>query len=232
MERVEVIIYDYKQFNIDYPYVVSRVEDLVEEYRNDKSIAFVSSSNSLLFMDSGSDLGYMKAIKGIEPFVKKALRPLNQVSGLGRPCLYIGDAQLTIPEGTYKFVNAPSMYLPQKVPKTRNPYHTLAAALNVIHNYNRICPDNEKITRVFTPFICTNWGGISGDIALEMMREAIDNVERDFDNYTFRITSDEDNIYHSLSRFRNDILQEQPKIYQNIEFGITIEQYLAHGSHV
>ena len=115
----KIHIFDHKNIeNLKKPYLLAKVESLVNKYRHDKSVAFVSAANSLLFMDGGSDLGYMNSINNICDNVKYCARSLNLLSNNNRYHLPIGSAQLIIPEGTYKFISSPSMLLPQDVSKT------------------------------------------------------------------------------------------------------------------
>jgi hypothetical protein len=220
---VDVILFDYKEFD-EVPYLKSSVEDLVEENRNDKSVCFISSANSLLFMDGGSDLGYMKAIPNIERLAKTNLKQLELISNCGRPYLPIGCSQMITPSGTYKFISSPSMFLPQKVGNTRNPYNTLKTALNLVYKYNLQCRDkNELIRTVYTPFICTNWGGFTFQESYDMMQQAINDYKND--DYNFIKKSD--SLFFNIHKNYNSITQEQPKVYMNTEFGITINQVLS-----
>ena len=224
---INVNIFDRAKLDTNIDYIVTSVEDLVDKYRNRKDIAFISSANSLLFMDGGSDLGYMNAIDGIEGKVKGALKNLELISGCGRNYLPIGCAQLIIPEETYKFVSCPTMFLPQNVGETRNPYYAMRAALNVVHEYNKICPESDRVKEVFTPFMCAGWGGIDREKGYQMMMEACNTEDagsavKDFD---FKIVG---NACFSMSKRYDEITQEQPKNYMNTEFGISISQVIAN----
>jgi len=220
---IKVNVFDRVKLDTNIDYIVTNVEDLVEKYRNRRDIAFISCANSLLFMDGGSDLGYMNSIDGIEEKVKGALKNLELVSRCGRNYLPISCAQLIIPEETYKFVSCPTMFLPQNVGETRNPYYALRAALNVVYEYNKICPDEDRVKEVFTPFMCAGWGGIDREKGYQMMMEACgDYGAGDFD---FKIVG---NACFSMSKRYEEITQEQPKNYMNTEFGISISQVIAN----
>ena len=221
-----VHIFDHKNIEkFKKPYLLSSVENLVNEYRHDKSVAFISAANSLLFMDGGSDLGYMNSIQNICPYVKHCAKSLNLLSNNNRYHLPIGSAQLVIPEGTYKFISSPSMLLPQDVSMTNNPYHCLKTALNVAYNYNKYCTEDMKIKTIFTPFMCTGFGKFSFKKSYKLMKKAIKDYSNNED-YNFIVKSN--NIYYSVynGSILYDIVQEQPKIYENIEFGITVQQVL------
>ena len=239
---MKVVIFDYKptidQFN--HSYLVSNVEDLVEKHRQDKHVAFISIANSLLFMDGGSDKGYMNAISDIQKKVQSKLpyRNLKTFNGTGRPYLPIGIAQMILPEKTYKFISSPSMFLPQKVTHTKNPYHTLRVALYLVNQFNLWCQKHNKldhqIETVYTPFIATGWGGISYEKSYELMTQAIKESDKESKNdliinpdYLFDIAKNEEAFY-GVCRNLKKITAEQPKIYMNTEFGISIEDVLNH----
>lgn len=211
--------------NVDYNnYLVADIKSLVEKNKNNKNAAFISIANSLLFMDGGSDLGYMKSIDNIETKAKDALKKLNFKSNCGRYYLPIGCSQLIIPENTYKFISSPSMYLPQNIQNTHNAYNCLLSALVLIHNYNANCDQYEKITDVYCPFIGTGYGKLNIDISISQMKDAIKNSQN-FDNFIFLRNKDE-NIYISINKDLEKIKNEQPKIYMNIEFGIDINDVI------
>ena len=89
---MQVIIFDREDVGDSSVKQIS-VEDLVSSKTpSDKKIAFVSVANSLLFMDGGSDLGYMNAFENIQQKCQKGARVLGNKSLLGRPCLMIGNA--------------------------------------------------------------------------------------------------------------------------------------------
>jgi len=237
---MKVEIFDYKpkiddQFT--HSYLVSNVEDLVEKHRQNNHVAFVSIANSLLFMDGGSDKGYMNAIPEIQKKVQSKLpyRNLKTFNGTGRPYLPIGIAQMILPEGTYKFISSPSMFLPQKVTNTKNPYHTLRVALYLVNQFNLWCQKHNKtdhlIETVYTPFIATGWGGISYEKSYQLMIQAIKESELESKknlienpNYLFDITKNE--AFYGVCRNLKKITAEQPKIYMNTEFGISVEEVL------
>lgn len=226
---IEIIFFDnknldkniIKKFNINF--IQSNIEDIVNKYKNNKNVAFISAANSLLFMDGGSDLGYMKSINNIEKICKKSLLKLNKITNCGRPFLPIGSSQLIIPQNTFKFISSPTMFLPQKVQETKNPYYAFSSALNVAHNYNKICSKDNDIRIIFTPFMCANWGGIDINKSIEYMLYAYFNYTYNND-FTFINTNE--NIYFSINKNTNNITNEQPKIYMNTEFGIDINDVI------
>ena len=98
-------IFNYKTIDEDNftdDYIKCDIIDLVNNNKNNKNVAFISAANSLLFMDGGSDLGYMKSINNIENKVKHAAKSLNYISNCGRNYIPIGASQLIIPEESYK----------------------------------------------------------------------------------------------------------------------------------
>ena len=229
---MKVVFFDYKKRDdVKCPYLVADIKELVEQYRQDKSVCFISAANSLLFMDGGSDLAYTKAISNIERKVKSSLTYLGLNSNCGRPYLPIGCSQMISPEGTYKFISAPSMFLPQKVDKTFNPYRTLRSALNLVKKYNDECLKNGQvdtiIETVYTPFMCTGWGGFTMDASYQMMMKAVDDYEGCSKDYDYIVKNNGDNfIRFNMYKNYKGITKEQPKIYMNTEFGITVEDVI------
>jgi len=229
---MKVIFFDYKKRDeVKSKYLVSDVTDLVEKYREDKSVCFISSANSLLFMDGGSDLGYMKAITNIEKKAKSGLNNLEFISNCGRTYLPIGCSQMISPEGTYKFISTPSMFLPQKVNNTFNPYHALRSALNLVKKYNDESIRNGQvdtvIETVYTPFMCAGWGGFTMDESHKLMMKAVEDYENCSSDYDYIYKSiDNSFVRFNIHKRYKEITQEQPKVYMNTEFGITIEQVL------
>lgn len=197
--------------------VTRNIIDLVNENKTNKNVAFVSAANSLLFMDGGSDLGYMKAIKNIEMKCKKACKLLGKVSNCGRYYLPIGSAQLIVPENSYKFISSPTMFLPQNVKDTKNPYYAMSAILDVAKFYNENCNADERIEEIYVPFLCTGYGGFEAQASLDLMHLALNN------NLQFK-HKNVNGVHFSVSD--KDFISEQPKIYMNTEFGITYEDVL------
>lgn len=177
----------------------------------------VSAANSLGFMDGGSDLGYMKSINNIQQLVKTGIKVNGKYSKLGRPYLNIGcslgffvpDLKETI------FISAPTMFLPQNINGTENQYHALVSALQLAKRTN--------VKHLFTPMMCTGYGGYSYEDSFTLMNKAINeyNIKENNiyvkGNYIFNNVSTE---------IQKDILQKQPKIYMNTEFGISIQDLL------
>lgn len=210
---MKINLFDKKEMNSPLVRTIS-VEDLVKEVETKNcnvKIAFISSANSLLFMDGGSDLGYMKSIPNIQSICKKGAKLSGKVSDLGRPYLPIGDAMaFKVPDKNYYFISCPTMFLPQKVNETNNPFYALQAGLELCRYLD--------IEQVYCPMMCTNWGGMSFSQSLEQMTKAsttrVNNGEvKRLENYYYFTRSKED---------LKKIIQEQPKVYCNTEFYVSL----------
>jgi O-acetyl-ADP-ribose deacetylase (regulator of RNase III) len=187
------------------------IEELVEKVSDfDPNVkrAFLSAANSLGFMDGGSDLGYMKVIPSIQKMVQTGFRHLNFQSGLGRFYLPIGCAMgFKVPNKNFYFVSCPTMFLPQKVTGTLNPYHSLSAGLTVCKHLD--------IQEIYCPMMCTGWGGIPVEEVFKQMKDAtvlpLEISEKN--GYSFAMKKLED-----IKR----ITDTQPKEYCNSEFFVDI----------
>ena len=190
------------------------VEDLVATHRDtDRKIAFISSANSLGFMDGGSDLGYMKAINGIQTFVQNGIKELGYLTNLGRPHLYIGDTMgFELPSNAnILFISAPTMFLPQNVKGSDNQYVALKSALQIC----KAC----GVEQVYTPMMCTNWGGYDYNTSYNLMKKAVQDYN---EAITSKIRRNGKYIYNITSEAtKKEILSKQPKVYMNTEFGIS-----------
>jgi hypothetical protein len=195
-------------------------KDLYEKIKSEcKSkaikIAIVSASNSLGFMDGGSDLGYMKSIPNIQEKIQNGIKRLNNLSKLGRPYLQIGSSmsfQLNENENIY-FISSPTMFLPQKVINTSNPYYTFLSTI-IMANF-------MGIDELYSPLFCTGYGGYDYYKSYSLMIQAIKdhNLIDMKNNYNFI----QKNQYYYLilkKSIYNYILKQQPKIYTNTEFEV------------
>lgn len=194
----------------------STVEELVHKVNNSEDkeqVAFISSANSLGFMDGGSDLGYMNVISDIEKVVKEGIAVNGELTTIGRPYLHIGDTMGFFINDKIFFICAPVMFLPQKVEGTDNQYHALKSALE-------LC-EYVGIKKVYTPMMCTGWGGHDYKSSYDLMKAAVDDHSKK-PNRFFRC---ENNmyIYNKVTpKVRQSILDKQPKIYMNLEFGVKL----------
>lgn len=187
------------------------IADVTNLPRN--NTAFVSPSNSLLFMDGGIDHAYSRVMfPGIEQTVKNSVVKLGLgTSKLGRPYLPVGAAMAV--EISYKntwLICAPTMYLPQPVTKTRNAYHSMTSILCVLE---RLPPS----TTLVCPSLCTGYGKMSSAQSAEQMHDAY---------WDFVVEGRRPSLQESRHPLccipTNDVLQQilqsQPDYYQNSEF--------------
>ena len=183
-------------------YTVGNVKSLPVE-----NTAFVSPSNSFLFMDSGVDKWYSREMfPGVEQNAKALLKHVGITTGLGRFYLPVGSA-ITVPVGiSTTLVCAPTMFLPQKVSSTNNAYYAFMAALCAFEKSN-----NHRQHTLVCPPMCTGWGEMPGDVAAEQMYRAYVDFTRGIRpeqilfaaSESYYITQDKD--------------EEQPSYYENTE---------------
>lgn len=191
-----------------------KVEDLYFKINNTniKNVAFISPANSLLFMDGGVDKGYMNCINNIQEKAQLGAKKLGIKTLLGRNYLPIGTSMSIPINEKITLISAPTMFLPQKVIETQNPYYALKSALQLCKQIG--------IKIIFCPMMCTGYGGFSYKDAYELMRKAI-NDYKDFENYN--IYKNDIYTYNILNEnLIKEITAEQPRIYCNTEFFVKI----------
>jgi O-acetyl-ADP-ribose deacetylase (regulator of RNase III) len=173
--------------------------------------AYISPANSLGFMDGGIDLVYMEMFPGVEQVVKDRIRHFNQETALGRPYISIGSALIVqVTEGRY-LISAPTMFLPQDVSKTKNAYWAFRAVLQLLDKVNSVMLENEKITTVICPGLCTGYGCMKNKVSARQVLKAI----RDHGVKEVLDDSVPDDYYALLCDADPD---SQPNLYQNTEF--------------
>jgi O-acetyl-ADP-ribose deacetylase (regulator of RNase III) len=199
-------INDYKNNEIKTIYC----EKLIIETKHlQKRIAFISPSNSLLFMDGGVDRGYMNAIPGIQELAKKNIKLLGTKTFLGRDYLSIGNAMGFEYDINRYMICCPTMFLPQKVPGTNNVYNALSAGLKVAMELN--------IDQLYCPMMCTGYGGWLINDSLKQMKDAVNCTDY------IQLTNINDIVFAQRSPAElAQIINEQPKIYCNTEFYVKL----------
>ena len=154
--------------------------------------AFVSPANSRGAMGPGAgiDAVYSQAMfPGIEGRVRAAIRSVGVADRMGGTFLPVGQA-IKVDD----LVVSPTMLLPQNVAGTRNAYLAFNAAL--------WCADRHGVSTLFVPGMCTGWGGMSPDDAIAQMKAAYDLYKA--------------GEHHGVPA--QQVLEEQPKYYENTEF--------------
>lgn len=192
------------------------VEELVKNCSLD-SVMFVSNSNSLGFMDGGSDLGYCNAIPDIQSLVQHRFKLSGQISQLGRPMLNIGCSMVFKLQSNVFFCSSPTMFLPQKVNETKNPYYSFISSLRVAKKLN--------IKHVFAPMMCTGYGGMTYIESYNLMQNAV----HDYDSKLIPGTFWENGscTFYKPGNFTTEsIISSQPKVYMNTEFGLSISELI------
>lgn len=199
------------------PRFLSKTLHYLKEHSVNQKIAFISSANSLGFMDGGSDLGYMKSIPDIQKHVQDGFKVLGDKTLLKRNYMCIGNTMgFKLPwigyHSEFYFVSAPTMFLPQKVPNTGNPYFALRSALKTCKAMG--------ITQVYCPMMCTNWGGYTMEESFEMMSNAV----QDYSNYTSSLQTSGGYLFNLLDdNEKKRITELQPKLYCNTEFYVELD---------
>lgn len=159
--------------------------------------AFVSPANSLGFMDGGIDYTLSRLMfPGVEARVKRAIADEGVRTLLGRPFLPIGRTVIVPTQHRgVSLISAPTMWLPQVVQKTHNPYHAMYAIM-------RDATSRPEITNVVVPGLCTGCGEMPAEDAVKLMTMAHDDF-----------------LAGRPPRWTlQQIVDEQPNYYQNTEF--------------
>lgn len=165
-----------------------------------RPIYFVSPANSLLFMDGGIDLAYSRMFKGIQQTVQTQLNrdPRIPVSLLGRKYLPVGGALMSKISNEYSLIAAPTMLLPQNIKGSNNAYHAMKAILKVWPG------DGVLIVPI-----------LGGGVGRMPPEEVYKQIKRAMDEYSGYLM---DSLYLPSTSELTQIMNEQPKVYENSEF--------------
>lgn len=179
----------------------------------DKHIYFISPANSFLFMDGGIDLSYTKMFNGIQKQLQFIMRNNHKTptSLLGRKYLPIGGALIHKINDKCSIIAAPTMLLPQNIKGTQNAYHAMKAAL-------KIWPGDGIL---IVPILGGGIGKIEPEEVYLQIKKAIDENEIGI----------VDTLYLPTSNEINNILNQQPKVYENTEF-ISFDFYKLNNTDV
>lgn len=131
--------------------------------------AFVSPSNSLLFMDGGIDAVYGRSMfPGVERKLRAKVSALGLKTKLGRPYLPVGSAIAELVEDGC-VIASPTMFLPHDVSATRNAYHSFMAALLM---FEKVGAWHSHLTVLACPALCTGYGCMDPAESARQMRDA------------------------------------------------------------
>jgi O-acetyl-ADP-ribose deacetylase (regulator of RNase III) len=169
---------------------------------------FVSPANSLLFMDGGIDAAYSFMFPGIQQRCKEIVKGLDLRTSLGRHYLPVGSAIIAPAGPSTYLVAAPTMFLPHDVSMTQNAYHAMMAALMAFRKLRKIHPE---INVLVCPLLCTGYGKMSVDIAIEQMRRAY------YDFLESRFPTEVSHMHLDHVFMTKSLDAEQPYNYDNRE---------------
>jgi O-acetyl-ADP-ribose deacetylase (regulator of RNase III) len=145
-------------------FICGKVEDIIGA--NEPFDAVVSAANSFLFMDGGSDQGYMDYYQkygiNIQGLAQDTVKFFNIQTALGRYCLPIGSCMLVSPNNNDipVMISAPTMHLPEDVSETKNATYAMYSVLRYLYWYNKH-NIGEPINRILVPSLCTGYGKMS-----------------------------------------------------------------------
>lgn len=169
----------------------------INQIKYEPGNAYVSPANSKLIMDGGIDYMLSRIMfPSVEKKAQDIVRELGFKTLSGKYYLPIGKA-IVVPthiDDIY-LLAAPTMWLPQEVRGTHNPYHAAYAIFKTGF-------EDERIKHIIIPGLCTGCGEISPDEAVQQMKEAYFDV---LNNKKPRWSQEE-------------ICQEQPNILKNNDF--------------
>lgn len=161
---------------------------------------FVSPSNSLMYFNGGIDAAYMRMFPNIEEIAQKQMRgnPNTPVSKLGNKFLPVGSSMLIKISERHNLISAPTMLEPQTVKDTQNAYYAMKAIL-------KVWPGNGTL---LLPILCGGCGQMKYENVREQIKKAISEHDSPCNNL----------FYFPETSVTNDILQQQPKYYENTEY--------------
>jgi len=182
------------------------VKDIDTVFNGQKKY-LTSPANSLLFMDGGIDLAYMKMFDGIQQSVQNKMRKSEKIplSKLGRKYLPIGASMLYKIDNNNSLVSAPTMFFPQDVSNTNNAYNAMKAILSIVSK--NVTDDNFILV---VPMLCCGYGKMSYEKSAEQILMAI-NDQIDTEN-------EHSDFYFQTAMEQKIIDESQPKFYSNTEF--------------
>lgn len=174
--------------------------------------AFISPSNSFLFMDGGIDKIYSQIMfPNVEKELKKKLSNIGLKTKLGRYYLRVGSALIqdcSTNNLNTCLISAPTMFLPHDVSNTKNAYYAFMASLIVFNKYKISHPDFNTLV---CPALCTGYGKMNYYCSAKQIYEAY----CDFYNNKLPIDlSPPNNNILFLTTSKDD---EQPDNYDNRE---------------
>ncbi len=151
----------------DLPWVSITDKDIVSIEGLD---AVVSPANAFGWMDGGVDQVFVYAFgQQIEDRVQATIKARYDGKMPVGQAFVIDTQHPKIPW----LVVSPTMEIPGLIRGTRNPFEAFKAALEAVLEHNRRSPQ-QTIQRVGFTGMGTGTGGIPGDEAAQMMREALD----------------------------------------------------------
>lgn len=187
---------------------------------NLKQTAFVSPANALGFMDGGIDKVYSQVMfPSVEQAVKMRIRKLGHLDFIERPHLPIGSA-IIVPADLGKsqwLVSAPTMLLPQPVPKTRNAFWATLATLRLVHKFTRAAHKRTGkilIKNIIFTSACCGYGAMDEAESARQIHEAWNEFI-----HTPYLRGGLVDVY-----FDDPCLDEQPDLYENFDFKRQAEQ--------
>lgn len=141
-----------------FPEVVIEQGDLLEV----EADAYVSPANSYGIMDGGIDLALSTRFPRIEKRVQEAIAGVDIL-------LPVGQALVVETEDGYVsyLVCAPTMEVPSHVGHTNNAFRAMLALLKAVEKFN--AANEEPITSVGIPGLCTGVGGMEPAVAAQQM---------------------------------------------------------------
>lgn len=127
--------------------------------------------------------------------------------------LPVGSAILVHHQDKNQFlISAPTMFFPQDVRNTRNPYFAMIAILKVTDKYNLAHPE-EPITTILCPGLGTGVGGMSFSKLSNQIHEAVLDFQKgiqDPDTLDQTLVQKLENVHPDLLYLRESAFHQQP----------------------
>ena len=146
----------------------------VQAYRpTGKRVFYVSPANSYGTLDGGIDYFYGQMFPKLQRKLQKIIQKINHRNVSDLPYLPIGSAVIvpTTEDDPKKFlISAPTMWLPQRVKKTKNAYYAFYAVLAALESFGI-----QNHDEIIVPGLCTGCGGFTSKHSVKQIINAFND---------------------------------------------------------
>lgn len=166
------------------------------------NIGYISPANSFLFFDGGIDAVYGRMFPKLQNDAQELVKQFGYTRTLKKygnvENLHFMKEEYYLPVGSslivpvenvmsrtkWNYIVAcPTMYLPQKIKGTNNPYYATLAGLYAVNKYNKSVSDFMQIKTLICPGMGTGVGGIPFGESIKQIKFALDHfIDKKYNN--------------------------------------------------